>query len=299
MVPLFRSILAAIDMSDADLPPLRYARLFAEKYGASLTVMYSDPIAFPADAVGPVSGFCAPVSREQQVRLRVEIERHVGHPLSGCRYEIDAAVGRPTPAILRAAQDLDADLVVTGTHRRRGWIRALLGSVSEGVLHGARCPVMVAPELKGEQTSAAISKILCPINFTEVARTSLQVASQVASKFGASLVIAHVVEPDLEADLPAAESQVQTWIEQELDGAGASRQVILRGGAAERVLDFAEEMGADLLVIGAQHTMFRETTVIGTTTERLLRFASSPILVVPRQAVGERRSESQRTVVTA
>jgi nucleotide-binding universal stress UspA family protein len=300
MAATFRNILATIDMSDADTQPLRYARLFAEKYGAKLTVMYSDPIAFPADVVGPVSGFYAPASPEQQTRLRDEVEKHVAPLLAGYPYEIDATVGRPTLAILRAAEDLEADLIVTGTHRRRGWIRALLGSVSDGVLHGARCPVLVAPEVKGEPAKVAISKILCPVNFTEVARASLRIASKVASEFGAYLIIAHVIEPDVVADLTAAENQAQKWIDPEMQGSGEYRQTILRGGAAERVLDFADETSADLLVIGAQHTMFRDTTVIGTTTERLLRFASSPILVVPRQAVPEEKpAEPKRNLVTA
>jgi hypothetical protein len=38
-------------------------------------------------------------------------------------------------------------------------------------------------------------------------------------------------------------------------------------------------------VIGAQHKLFRDATVIGTTTERLIRFASCSVLVVPRQVV--------------
>jgi nucleotide-binding universal stress UspA family protein len=48
------------------------------------------------------------------------------------------------------------------------------------------------------------------------------------------------------------------------------------------VLDCADDLGADLIVIGAQHERFRDETVIGTTTERLIRFARVPVLTVPR-----------------
>ena len=62
-------------------------------------------------------------------------------------------------------------------------------------------------------------------------------------------------------------------------------ELTMRGGAAERVLDCVDDLGADLLVIGAQHKFFRETTVIGTTTERLVRFAQCPVLTVVRAAL--------------
>ncbi len=51
------------------------------------------------------------------------------------------------------------------------------------------------------------------------------------------------------------------------------------------MLDCADDVGADFLVIGAQHKLFRDETVIGTTTERLIRFAPCPVLVVPRETM--------------
>ncbi|HET7706199.1 MAG TPA: universal stress protein [Thermoanaerobaculia bacterium] len=298
MVSAFRNILATVDMSDADAPPLRYARLFAEKFSAKLTVMYSDPVAFPADVAGPVSGYYGPATPEHQAQLRHEVEQHVAAILGDFPHEIEATVGRPTLAILRAAEDRNADLIVTGSHRRRGWIRALLGSVSDGVLHGARCPVLVAPEIRGASDTAAVTKIVCPVNFTEAARESLKVASRITAAFDAYLVIAHVIEPDAVADSETDEKRVQEWIDPELQGTGEYRHMVLRGGAAERVLDLADETRSDLLVIGAQHRFFRDTTVMGTTTERLLRFSSCPVLVVPRQPVESgKRVEQPRKLV--
>lgn len=49
---------------------------------------------------------------------------------------------------------------------------------------------------------------------------------------------------------------------------------------AERALDFAEKVGADLLVVGAQHKLFHS---IGATTEKIVRFARLPVLTIPRR----------------
>jgi hypothetical protein len=60
----------------------------------------------------------------------------------------------------------------------------------------------------------------------------------------------------------------------------------------------ADDIGSDFLVIGAQHKLFRDSTVIGTTTERLIRFSSCPVMVVPRQAVRhETKAEAQEELV--
>ncbi|MGB7603793.1 MAG: universal stress protein [Candidatus Sulfotelmatobacter sp.] len=57
-------------------------------------------------------------------------------------------VGKPATEIVKAAKEWPADLIVIGSHGRRGVERVLLGSVAEAVLRHAPCPVLVvrAPE---------------------------------------------------------------------------------------------------------------------------------------------------------
>lgn len=66
-------------------------------------------------------------------RERVAIRRHV-------------AVDRPDHAILTMAREFGADLVVIGTRRRTGFERALLGSLTDRIVHYAPCPVLVLPD---------------------------------------------------------------------------------------------------------------------------------------------------------
>lgn len=68
----------------------------------------------------------------QQTR-RATFERVVTH----------IRVGAPADEVAQLAADLDADLVIVGTHGRRGVRRLLLGSVAEGVMRLAHCPVFV------------------------------------------------------------------------------------------------------------------------------------------------------------
>jgi nucleotide-binding universal stress UspA family protein len=288
-----RQVLAATDLSDSSLQALRYARLFAARFAARLTVLYCDPITFPLELAEESSYLTLVSSPEHEARLRREVEDRVGPLLGGHPYEIAVVSGQPAPAILRAAAERQADLIVIGTHSRRGWRRAILGSVSEGVLHGSRCPVLVvggqfAPDAGAEP---ALAKIVCPVNFTVVSRLSLRFATALAEALTADLTVLHVVERGELTDPADEEARFHLWLMPETDEGISYREVSLRGGAAERVLDYAEDGEADLLVIGAQHTLFRDATVIGATTERLIRFAPCPVLVVPRQAAGAAQAE--------
>ncbi|HTJ24664.1 MAG TPA: universal stress protein [Candidatus Limnocylindria bacterium] len=53
--------------------------------------------------------------------------------------------GEPVDAILRAAEQLTADLIILASHGRSGFARAVMGSVAEGVARRSRIPVMFAP----------------------------------------------------------------------------------------------------------------------------------------------------------
>ena len=72
-------------------------------------------------------------------------------------------VGSPADEIAQLALDIDADLVVVGTHGRRGFRRLLLGSVAESVLRSAPCPVYaVRPKLAPEHELSGRLPLLPP-----------------------------------------------------------------------------------------------------------------------------------------
>ena len=89
-------------------------------------------------------------------RLRVHFQEQLdsfranhGDLASPLRTVAHVVIGTPAHGIAQMASDLAADLVVIGTHNRHGVERVLLGSVAEGTVRYARCPVLVLP---AEQT---------------------------------------------------------------------------------------------------------------------------------------------------
>lgn len=296
-----RHVLAPTDLGESGVAALKYARLFADRTKARLTTLYCDPVIYPVDAVGPAAAMLFVPTPQQEAHMRTELKKHVDPVMEGRAYDAIVNIGAPVPVILRTSRELGADLIVMGSHARHGWRRAILGSVSEGVLHGSNCPVLIvsAHRVPATDRRVTITKIVCPVNFTDVAREALRHAAQLAAAFDAELNVIHVIEDTHKGDVAFNAERMRDWAGPAVSGAFAYRELVLRGGAAERVLDCIEDVGADLLVIGAQHKLFRDSTVIGTTSERLVRFANCPVLVVLRQVAGAENTRMDETPAVA
>jgi nucleotide-binding universal stress UspA family protein len=134
-----RRILVPHDFSDTAERALAFALDLAGPLGAGVTVMHAYEIltyAFP-DAVALTNADAIERAARTALEGVVERARRPG-------IEIDAVLreGTPWSEIDAAAKAENADLIVIGTHGRRGFSRALLGSVAEKVVRTASCPVL-------------------------------------------------------------------------------------------------------------------------------------------------------------
>ena len=73
------------------------------------------------------------------------LHKHDGATAANVRVVSHVLAGTPTEGLTSLASELEADLLVVGTHARSGVVRWLLGSVAEGVVKHAPCPVLVVP----------------------------------------------------------------------------------------------------------------------------------------------------------
>ncbi|HVS33269.1 MAG TPA: universal stress protein [Thermoanaerobaculia bacterium] len=285
-------ILVPTDLSDFATLALRYAAEFRERLGSAITLLYADEISMPYDMLEAPIGYYlenAPLTRE---RLQARFDDYA-HAHLGGTYETSVVQDSPSRAILNAAKTGRADLIIMGTHGRSGIRRTILGSVTENVLRGAGVPVLtVTPRLMDVKRHARFARILCPVNFTRVARAALEHASVLAETFDAELTVMYVVEGLDQQKVSEVESAFRHWIDPRIaNRCRFSSMVVRDGDPAERVLAIAGSTTTDLIVIGAQHRFFSDTTVVGTTSERITRFARCPVLTIARKAQVEIASD--------
>ena len=141
-----RKILVPVDFSKASLAGVRYAARLARSTGAALRLLH---IVFPfaqvfgIDRVGASSKsvieVATAVAKEEMTALtRMKF-------LRGVTYETEIRVGSAIDLISGESSRPEIDLLVTSTHGRTGFKRALLGSVAEHIVRYSECPVVAVP----------------------------------------------------------------------------------------------------------------------------------------------------------
>jgi nucleotide-binding universal stress UspA family protein len=269
-------ILVPTDFGDLAGNALRWADMLRRRHGAQLTLVYANEPYIPFDVIEGPAAYLLQSGPEFRERLTRELHDHVQRHLPEVKEAATTLIVDKTPAqaILETAESIDADLIVMGTHGRTGWRRALLGSVAENVVHHTNRPVLCIPT----DAAPSIGKILCPVNFTPIARIALEQAAGLAEAFDAELLIVHVTDATDQASDVAGE--FAAWIEPHVRSRCRYSHILASGNAAEETIRMAHDAHADLIVLGAQHKRFADATVLGTTTERVIRFAKRPVWAV-------------------
>lgn len=276
-----QQIILATDFSEVSEAAAVHAQRLSEASGAGLLVLYADRFIPPIDFIEMPAGYFLDQSEQLRKMVEQKMDEYTAQRFAGSRFETRVVVDAPEIAIVEAAREHPSCLIVMGTHGRSGLKRALLGSVSDSVIHQASCPVLTVRCDDGRCADfEGYRRILCPVNGSEVALAALQRAADLADRFDCELMVVHVVEGASAVDENDTLGRLRAWVPAALRDRCRYREVILGGNAAENILNFAAEVRADLLVMGAQHRRFRDATVIGTTTERVTRHASVPVLTV-------------------
>jgi nucleotide-binding universal stress UspA family protein len=167
-----------------------------------------------------------------------------------------------------------------GTHRRHGWDKFMGGSVAEAVLHVSDRPVLTVPQ---DSTAGQTATVLCPINFTEAAETAVKAACCLSRALEAELNVVHVAPHDAgQSEMERLEAKVREWLDPLVSQWCEFRQMLARGAeAADRILEWADRIGAGYLVVGARKkAVTHSRAALGTTTEKILRVAPMPVLSV-------------------
>ncbi len=150
-IPAIRSILVPIDFSVHSKKALKYAVPLAEKFGASLHLVYVvEPTIYPAD-LGFGQVVLPGVEEELREKGEGELQALMGREI-GKRLKATSAVrtGNPHQEILREADEKGVDLIVVATHGHSGVEHMLFGSTADRVVRRSKVPVLIIRPVTGE-----------------------------------------------------------------------------------------------------------------------------------------------------
>jgi nucleotide-binding universal stress UspA family protein len=277
-------ILVPVDGSAIADRALEFAIERAKVYDAAITVVFvENPIA--ADTIEtPPDADADAILQNAQARVA----------LAGVSCERAKLAGVPAPEILGLAQTANADLVVMGTHGRRGFERETLGSVAEDVIAASSVPVFVVPQ-PGDDAPAPgrLAHLLSTVDGSPASDSALAFACELALLEGAHLTLCTVVEPprmrwgDRDRGVLLS-NELLKEAQQSLDAArerasalGVDADTILgRGDAITEIHSAARSVKADCIVVGTHGGAGIPRFHLGSVAAGVLRSSMIPVCTV-------------------
>lgn len=314
-----RPILCATDFSESSVAALRLAAALSRKTGAPLTLLHVlEGIPIEPAVLGDAGPFRTTLvtraAEMQDAYRRASGEKLLRDARAASPENVQTIVrddARPADAISAVAAELDARLVVVGTHGRRAPSRWILGSVAERTVRSAPCPVLVVPPSDNVRFPDTDHPLRIAVALDTGDDTPMTFVRGLRQAVPCDVTVIHLYWPPAEVARQSAprpiplgepEPEVVASLERELrenigslPGTGDLSFVVRPewGRLSEPLAREARAAKADLLVLGAQgrYSLAPLAGRAGTVLRRL----EVPVVFVPREPGVEAHPDEARS----
>ncbi len=214
------------------------------------------------------------------------------------KFEYDSLAGSAIDVIARESKKNDTELVVMGRRKDKTWAEAFMGSVSEGVLHRSHCSVLIAKNTKLDSPK----KIMVAYDFSKLCDSALNWSKKLADTYGCEVHVvnivpcyyegyhvAHTMRSDFNAAIESMIDESVGKIEERLNnkmGTFFTDQKIVPkvlidkdGSIAQCLINYSEEIGADLLLLGSHQRSKLAEFFLGAISTRIAKKAKTSVLI--------------------
>lgn len=298
-------ILVATDGEEGAVGALRLARALSGRERRTVELLgVVAPFALQDFGSAYSTSAAAQTLEQQQVRvLRVGIVRQlIALGEEPFHWPIRLEVGAPAPTIARVAADAGAAMILLGIGRHAALDRWLGTETALSVVRLAHVPVLAVQPRATELPHT----VLVAVDFSAFSRPAAYAALEIVAA-GAEVHLAHVAWPtphsaearNLSDWMQRYRERAQIQLEElgrELESRGPVRvhTRVLTGGPARRLLEVAEEIGAELIAAGSHGLGFFGRLVLGSVSACLLRGARCSVLIAPPQAIPSELRDASR-----
>jgi nucleotide-binding universal stress UspA family protein len=288
-------ILCPIDFSEFSIRAYHHALSLAEHYRAKVVAQHivelsRYPYADYVASTGNYAEFGHALREGGKEQLREFVKKHTHHEIQP---ELVVHEGTAPDCILSFAEAQKTDLIVMGTHGRRGYDRLVLGSVTNRVMRRTSCPVLAickpsldfAAEDEERHHVHHLSRVLFCTDFSENSERALNYAISATEEYDAELTLLHVLEAVPSSTKP--EEAIATAAEQldKLIPAEGRRSLKIKtavriGKPYQQIIQVSQEAQVDVVTMGVHGRGALDLAVFGSTTYRVMQLGSCPVLAV-------------------
>ncbi len=288
-----QNVLCPVDFSPAGEGAIAEAFACAHRQNAVLHLLHVD-VLYDHDPYGAarLKSETRPLGERANAYFDKIIAQHGARGTEIKRTEVRALAA--ATGICDYAVSHNIDLIVTGSHGRRGIKHWLLGSVTEETIRHTPCPVLTVREARSEDQRGHFKRILVPSDLSAVADRTFAYARHAAAQSGGELLVLHVVNkapiPDIYGwpssndwlDLARKSSQAHLRGLLKTDGPEVPVEIeVIEGTPHREITAYAQAKAADIILMPHHSNTQVIDYFIGSTTERVLREAPCPVLTIP------------------
>jgi nucleotide-binding universal stress UspA family protein len=285
-----KNILYLTDFSEPSEAALPFATTLARGYGATVHALH---VLIPAPYVYMPPGLTAAAIEVAEESAQAAMQR-VESLLAGLEHKTLVERGIEIwPAVRRAIEEDNVDLIVLGTHGRTGAEKLLLGSVAEQIFRRSPVPVLtIGPGVRSSvHNGGRFHRVLFATDFSPESLAGAPYAITLAQENHARLLLLLVMRKPSPAndgdkkffDMSAAEAMHRLYeiVPRDAHLELPPEVAVEYGDPADRIVEFATQRGADLIVIGVRSAAGRlgaATHLERATAHKIVAHAHCPVL---------------------
>ena len=279
-----KNILFATDLEVPSIRALPFAVAMANRYGAKLYAAHVIPQEAYALAYSESVERILKEARDYATYALSQIVGPLRH--HGLRCGVLVGEGNVSEVIEEFMHTYAADLLCVGTSSRAGLGKVLLGSVAEELIRESPCPVLAVGPHVTTLASAGVHSIVCATDFSPASARATEFALALADEYEAHLTLVHVIEGRLKDSphlaIQVTEKRLRAAIPPEPELLYEPEVAVETGTAGDRILRLAEDLAADMIVMGVRGAgAFAQTASrFGSIAHKVVCFAPCPVLTV-------------------
>lgn len=278
----FKNILLATDLGAASVQAHAYAVLLARALGSHLYILYTEP----GPGLSPRYLGAGQALKEEAAKPGTHevqaLEKYF--KVSGAPFTLLLKRGEVGDTLDRVMEDHPIDLIVVGSHGRKGISHLFMGSTAEDVTRSVNCPVITVGPQAFLNSENPFKTIVFATDFSEESKLALPYATFLAQEFNANLTVLNVA-PKHER-LAGEGQRVKDYLLNQLKNLVPQARfpwcsisyVVTFGDAAREIPKTARGSNADLIVLGLHSAVQFTSHLPERLAYRVLCEASCPVL---------------------